>query len=95
MVHEGNFRQSKKQNSVVSDTKLGLTLRLNGVNNILGFAGYPLAIKDRVIGVRATFSHYGIEREFLDAVQTLCTIYRVRYSFAVPGRKADLAVFNS
>ncbi|WP_277876856.1 MULTISPECIES: hypothetical protein [Cyanophyceae] len=43
----------------------------------------------------ATFSHYGIEPEFLEAVQTLCTIYRVRYSLAVPGRKADLAVFNS
>ncbi|HEY9296083.1 MAG TPA: hypothetical protein VIQ31_06860, partial [Phormidium sp.] len=62
---------------------------------IPAFAGYPLAIKERVTGVLATFSHYGMEPEFLEAVQTLCTIYRVRYSFAVPGRKADLAVFNS
>ncbi|MBD2004165.1 hypothetical protein [Trichocoleus sp. FACHB-40] len=43
----------------------------------------------------ATFSHYGMEPEFLEAVQTLCAIYCVRYSFVVPERKADLAVFNS
>jgi hypothetical protein len=75
MAHEVNFRQSKNQNSVVSDTKLGLTLRLNRVNNIPGFAGYPLAIKDRAIGVMATFSHYGIEarifRRCADALYNL------------------------
>ncbi|MBD0269831.1 MAG: GAF domain-containing protein, partial [Cyanobacteria bacterium Co-bin8] len=41
-------------------------------NNIQGFAGYPLAVKDRVIGVLATFSHYPLAPEFLEVLQVLC-----------------------
>ncbi|CAA9276742.1 putative protein kinase [uncultured Coleofasciculus sp.] len=41
-------------------------------NNIRGFAGYPLAIKDRVVGVLATFSCHEMEPEFLEILQTLC-----------------------
>lgn len=43
-------------------------------NNIRGFAGYPLAVKDRVVGVLAIFSHHAMEPEFLEVLQTLCTI---------------------
>ncbi|MEP0855549.1 LuxR C-terminal-related transcriptional regulator [Trichocoleus sp. DQ-U1] len=43
-------------------------------NNIRGFAGYPLIVKDRVVGVLAAFSHYAMEPEFLEVLQTLCTI---------------------
>lgn len=43
-------------------------------NNIRGFAGYPLLVKERVIGVLATFSHHVMEPEFLEVLQTLCTI---------------------
>jgi len=43
-------------------------------NSIRGFAGYPLAIKDRVVGVLATFSRHEMEPEFLEILQTLCTI---------------------
>jgi len=46
-------------------------------NNIRGFAGYPLAIKDRVVGVLATFSHQQLESEFLEILQTLCTIMTI------------------
>jgi DNA-binding CsgD family transcriptional regulator len=46
-------------------------------NKIKGFAGYPLAIGDRVIGVLATFSHHQMEPEFLEILQTLCTIATV------------------
>jgi hypothetical protein len=35
-------------------------------NNIRGFAGYPLAVKDRVVGVLATFSRHEMEPEFLE-----------------------------
>ena len=43
-------------------------------NNIRGFAGYPLVVKDRVVGVLAAFSHHSMEPEFLEVLQTLCTI---------------------
>lgn len=41
-------------------------------NHIQGFAGYPLAIGDRVIGVLATFSHRRFAPEFLEVLQVLC-----------------------
>ena len=40
--------------------------------NIRGFAGYPLLIGDRVIGVLATFSHRAMAPEFLEILQTIC-----------------------
>ena len=43
-------------------------------NQICGFAGYPLALGSRVIGVLAIFSHQPLEPEFLEVLQTLCTI---------------------
>jgi len=46
-------------------------------NKIIGFAGYPLMLKDRVIGVLATFSHHTMAPEFLEVLQTLCTIVTV------------------
>lgn len=46
-------------------------------NHIRGFAGYPLAVKDRVVGVLATFSRHEMEPEFLESLQTLCTIVTI------------------
>ncbi len=43
-------------------------------NNIKGFAGYPLATKERVIGVLALFSYRELEGEFLEALQSLCAM---------------------
>ncbi len=42
-------------------------------NGIQGFAGYPLAIADHVIGVLAVFSQDKLESEFLEVLQSLCT----------------------
>lgn len=41
-------------------------------NDIRGFAGYPLTIGDRVVGVLATFSHRPMASEFLEVLQILC-----------------------
>lgn len=43
-------------------------------NKIRGFAGYPLAVRDKVIGVLAVFSHHPMAPEFLEVLQTLCTM---------------------
>ncbi len=56
-------------------------------NNIRGFAGYPLVIKDRVIGVLATFSHHAMEPEFLEVLQTLCTIVTIALDTALHYQK--------
>ncbi len=42
-------------------------------HNITGFAGYPLEIGDRVVGVLAVFSHHALSAEFLEVLQGLCT----------------------
>ncbi|OLP18527.1 hypothetical protein BST81_10425 [Leptolyngbya sp. 'hensonii'] len=42
-------------------------------HRITGFAGYPLAIGDRVVGVLAVFSHHPLSAEFLEVLQGLCT----------------------
>jgi len=42
-------------------------------NQITGFAGYPLIIGDRVVGVLAVFSHHPLSKEFLEVLQVLCT----------------------
>lgn len=52
-------------------------------NKIRGFAGYPLAVKERVVGVLAVFSHQPMEPEFLEALQTLCTIATIALDTAL------------
>ncbi|MBD1864132.1 MULTISPECIES: LuxR C-terminal-related transcriptional regulator [Trichocoleus] len=52
-------------------------------NNIQGFAGYPLVIQDKVIGVLATFSHQAMETEFLEVLQTLCTVTAIALDTAI------------
>ena len=42
-------------------------------NQICGFAGLPLAIGGRVIGVLAVFSHQPMKAEFLEALRILCS----------------------
>jgi DNA-binding CsgD family transcriptional regulator len=56
-------------------------------NNIRGFAGYPLAVKDRVVGVLATFSCQELEPEFLEVLQTLCTIVTITLDTALHYQK--------
>lgn len=41
-------------------------------HSIIGFAGYPLMVGERVIGVLAVFSHYPLSSEFLEVLQGLC-----------------------
>lgn len=57
------------------------------VNNIRGFAGYPLAIQGRVVGVLATFSHEAMEPEFLEVLQTLCTVVSIALETALQHQK--------
>jgi len=52
-------------------------------HNIRGFAGYPLTVGDRVIGVLATFSHQAMTPEFLEFLQILCTTVTVALESAV------------
>jgi DNA-binding CsgD family transcriptional regulator len=56
-------------------------------NNIRGFAGYPLIINDKAIGVLAVFSHQALELEFLEVLQTLCTITVVSLDTAIQYQK--------
>ena len=57
-------------------------------NNIKGFAGYPLATKERVIGVLALFSFRELEAEFLEALQSLCTTVTIALDNALEYQKA-------
>lgn len=52
-------------------------------NNIRGFAGYPLVLQDRVVGVLATFSHHAMAPEFLEVLQTLSTIVTIALDTAL------------
>ncbi|WP_242041673.1 LuxR C-terminal-related transcriptional regulator [Alkalinema sp. FACHB-956] len=52
-------------------------------HQIRGFAGYPLAIGQRVIGVLALFSHHPLEPEFLEVLPTLSTLVTVALSTAI------------
>lgn len=52
------------------------------VNNINGFAGYPLATADDVIGVLAVFSHHAMSPEFLKILSSLCTTLTVALEMA-------------
>jgi DNA-binding CsgD family transcriptional regulator len=56
-------------------------------NNIRGFAGYPLTINDKTIGVLAVFSHQALELEFLEVLQTLCAIAAVALDTAMQYQK--------
>lgn len=56
-------------------------------NNIRGFAGYPLSVRDRVIGVLAVFSHYAMAPEFLEVLQTLCTMVSIALDTALQYQK--------
>jgi DNA-binding CsgD family transcriptional regulator len=56
-------------------------------NHIRGFAGYPLALKERVIGVLAIFSQQMLQPEFLEALQTLCTIVTIALDTAIHYQK--------
>lgn len=50
---------------------------------ITGFAGYPLAVGDRVVGVLAVFSHDPLSPEFLEVLQWLCTTVTVALDSAL------------
>jgi DNA-binding CsgD family transcriptional regulator len=56
-------------------------------NNIRGFAGYPLTLDDRVIGVLAIFSHQAMAPEFLEILQLLCTTVTVGLDTALKYQK--------
>lgn len=53
-------------------------------HKIRGFAGYPLAVGDRVVGVLVTFSHHPMAPEFLEVLQVLCTTVTVALENALP-----------
>jgi DNA-binding CsgD family transcriptional regulator len=46
-------------------------------NQLRGFAGYPLSVGDRVIGVLATFSYHPLTSEFLEVLRFLCILVTV------------------
>lgn len=52
-------------------------------NQIQGFAGYPLATNDRVVGVLASFSHTPLAPEFLEVLQVLCMTVTVALDAAL------------
>ena len=52
-------------------------------NQIRGFAGFPLIVGDRVIGVLATFSQTALAPEFLEVLQVLCTTVAVALETAL------------
>jgi DNA-binding CsgD family transcriptional regulator len=56
-------------------------------NNMNGFAGYPLAVGDRVVGVLAFFSHARLEPEFLEVLQNLCAIVTIALDNAMQYQK--------
>ncbi|MBF2080148.1 MAG: GAF domain-containing protein [Synechococcales cyanobacterium T60_A2020_003] len=52
-------------------------------NRICGFAGFPLMVGDRVIGVLAAFSREALSPEFLEVLKVLCTIVSVSIDQAI------------
>jgi DNA-binding CsgD family transcriptional regulator/GAF domain-containing protein len=52
-------------------------------NHIQGFAGYPLAVGERVLGVLASFSHAPLAPEFLEVLQVLCMTLTVALDAAL------------
>ncbi|MBI4780383.1 MAG: GAF domain-containing protein [Oscillatoriophycideae cyanobacterium NC_groundwater_1537_Pr4_S-0.65um_50_18] len=58
------------------------------VHKITGFAGYPLTVGDRVIGVLAVFSHQPLSSEFLEVLQGLCTTLAIVLDHATQHQRA-------
>lgn len=58
---------------------------------ITGFAGYPLAAGDRVVGVLAFFSHQPLSPEFLEVLQWLCTTVTVALDGALAHQREQQA----
>jgi DNA-binding CsgD family transcriptional regulator len=58
------------------------------VHKITGFAGYPLMVGDRVIGVLAVFSHQPLSSEFLEVLQGLCTTLAIVLDHATQHQQA-------
>lgn len=52
-------------------------------NQICGFAGYPLTVGDRVVGVLATFSHQAMDPGFLEVLQMLCSTISIALDAAL------------
>lgn len=52
-------------------------------NQIQGFAGHPLAVGHRVVGVLASFSHSPFAPEFLEVLQVLCMTLTVALDAAL------------
>lgn len=71
-------------------------------NHIQGFAGYPLMVGDRVIGVLAAFSDRPLAPEFLEVLQVLCMTTSIALDAAIqrqqaptkPRSTADLPVLS-
>ncbi|MCG9889645.1 MAG: LuxR C-terminal-related transcriptional regulator [Thermosynechococcaceae cyanobacterium MS004] len=58
-------------------------------NKIQGFAGYPLTVGDRVVGVLAAFSQRPMVAEFLEVLQSLCTTIAVALEMAFKYQQAQ------
>ncbi len=58
-------------------------------NKIQGFAGYPLTVGDRVVGVLAAFSQNAMATEFLEVLQSLCTTIAVALELALNYQQAQ------
>lgn len=56
-------------------------------HSIHGFAGYPLLVRNRVIGVLAVFSQAALASEFLEVLQTLCSIVAIALDTALRYQK--------
>lgn len=52
-------------------------------NKIYGFAGYPLVMREQVIGVLAAFSHRPFLPEFLEVLQVLCMAVTTALDYAL------------
>lgn len=59
-------------------------------NGIQGFAGYPLATSERVVGVLATFSQSPLAPEFLEVLQILCMTTTVALEGALQAQRPVL-----
>ena len=64
-------------------------------NKICGFAGLPLAIAGKAIGVLAVFSHQPMEAEFLEALRILCSSVAVALNNAQLYQQKSQAQVNS
>ncbi|MEM9220659.1 MAG: LuxR C-terminal-related transcriptional regulator [Cyanobacteria bacterium P01_F01_bin.150] len=60
-------------------------------NSIKGFAGYPLVVGDRVLGVLVLFSHDAMAPEFLEVLQVLCMTVSVALDAALQCGQATVA----